>query len=116
MDAGKMRHRITIRRQTTSKNTTTGGQTRSWHDISSPASMWADIVGINGREAIIGSVLQGVNHYQITVRFRDDILPSDQILWRSNNDLELNVHSAQDKAGTRQWTTIHASTEAPQGV
>ena len=110
MQAGDLRHRITFRRQTTSKNQTTGGQTRSWSDL---ATVSANIVGLNGREAVIGSVLQGVDHYQITVRFRDDIQPSDQILWGS---VELNVHSAQDKLGTRQWTQIHASTEAPQGA
>ena len=113
MDAGQLRHRITFRRQTNTKNTTTGGITRSWGDIPTAPAVWADVVGLNGREAVMGSVLQGVNHYQITVRYRTDILPSDQIKW---GDVELNVHSAQDKLGTKQWTVIHASTEAPQGA
>jgi SPP1 family predicted phage head-tail adaptor len=110
MDAGKLRDRVTLRRQTNAKNASTGGLTRTWDDLD---TVWAEVVNLNGREAVIGTVLQGVSTFQITVRYRTDIQASDQIKW---NGRELNVHSAEDKAGTRQWTTIIASTEAPQGA
>lgn len=109
MDAGKLRDRVTFRRQTNTK-TATGGLARTWADL---ATVWAEVINLNGREAVIGTVLQGVSTFQITVRYRTDIQASDQIKW---NGRELNVHSAEDKAGTRQWTTIIASTEAPQGA
>lgn len=112
MDAGKLRHRITIRRQTNTK-TATGGLDRSWADIPANPTVWAEVKAVNGREAVIGTVLQGVSTFQITVRYRDDLLPSDQILW---GERELNVHAVEDKLGTKQWTEIIASTQSPQGA
>jgi hypothetical protein len=46
--------------------------------------------------------LQGSSSYQITIRFRDDVKASDQVLWA---DRELNVHGRR-RLGTRQWTMI----------
>lgn len=112
MDAGKLRERVTFRRQSNVK-TATGGLSRSWDDLPSNPTVWAEVKAINGREAVIGTVLQGVSTFQITVRYRTDILPSDQVKWGA---VELNVHAAQDKLGTKQWTEIIASTQAPQGA
>lgn len=112
MEAGRLRERVTFRRQSNTK-TSTGGLTRTWDDLPTDPTVWAEVVSLNGREAVIGTVLQGVSTFQITIRYRTDIQVSDQVKW---NGRELNVHSAEDKAGTRQWTTIIASTEAPQGA
>jgi SPP1 family predicted phage head-tail adaptor len=109
MDAGALRHRITIRRETNTPDGK-GGYDRTWSDV---ASVWASITSMNGREAVLGHVLQGISTFQIIVRHRTDIEPAMQVKWGTK---ELNVHSAEDKLGTRQWTHIIASTEAPQGA
>jgi SPP1 family predicted phage head-tail adaptor len=117
MDAGALRDRIRIQRKATTKNAV-GGLTEGWNEV---ATVSANIVSLNGREAIIGNILQGVSFFQITIRYRTDLKPSDQILWLSRLDAngeprELNVVNAEDRMGTRQWTVIQASTEAPQGA
>lgn len=112
MDAGKLRHRITIRRQVNAKSAATGGLTRSWATLA--ANLSAEVVSINGREAVIGEVLKGVSHFQLIIRYRSDLKPSDQVVWLTGGNRELNVHSAEDREGTRQWLTIIASTLAPQ--
>lgn len=109
MDAGALRDRITIKRETNTPDCS-GGYDRSWSEL---ATVWANVTSLNGREAVLGHVLQGVSTFQIIIRHRTDIEPAMQILWGSR---ELNVHSAEDKTGTRQWTTIIASTEAAQGA
>jgi SPP1 family predicted phage head-tail adaptor len=109
MQAGDLRDRITIRRRTETKNSR-GGLDIGWADL---ASVWANVRSLNGREALIGGVLTGVSYFEITVRYRTDLEPSQQILW---GDRELNIISAEDKSGTRQWTAIQASTEAPEGA
>lgn len=114
MDAGRLRERITIRRKTSGKNPTTGAPSESWSDLA--ANISAEVRSINGREAVIGAVLQGISHFQVTIRYRGDLQPSDQIIWSTGDNRELNIHSAEDRLGTRQWLTIHASTEAPQGA
>jgi SPP1 family predicted phage head-tail adaptor len=109
-----MRDRIAIRRKTTTKNPTTGAPSETWANLAGADNIYAEVVSLNGRESVIGSVLQGISYFQITIRYRRDILPSDQIIWLTSDDRELNIHSAEDRLGTRQWTTIQASTQAPQ--
>lgn len=110
MDAGRLRDRVTIRREVNTKNAR-GGLDRSWTTLGSEIP--AEVRSINGREAVIGSVLQGVAHFQVTLRYRSDVSVADQLVW---NGRELNVHSAEDRLGDRRWLMIHASTQAPQGA
>jgi len=106
-----MRERITVRRRTEAKNSR-GGLTVGWSTVASDVS--AEVLGINGREALIGNVLQGVATYQVTIRFREDIKVSDQILWKTH---ELNILAPpEDRLGSRQWLVITASTQSPQGA
>jgi head-tail adaptor len=114
VDPGRLRHRITIRRQTNTKKANTGGLNRAWSDLAVGIS--AEVRSINGREAVIGEVLKGVSYFQLTIRHRDDVDISDQVVWLTGANRELNVVSAEDKLGTRQWLTIIANTLAPQGV
>jgi len=110
MSAGDLRQRITIRRQSDVPDGK-GGFDRGWTTLA--ANLSSQVINLNGREAIIAHVLQGVSYFQVTIRYRTDVQVSDQIEWEGR---ELNVHAAEDRLGTRQWTTIMASTEAPQGA
>lgn len=116
MNAGRLRHRITVRRQSNTKKADTGGLTRGWADLATATNLPAEVMSLNGREAVIGNVLQGISHFQITIRFRPDLKPSDQIVWLTGGNRELNLHSAEDRLGTRQWLTVIASTAAAQGA
>jgi SPP1 family predicted phage head-tail adaptor len=76
--------------------------------------VWAEVRSISGREAVIANTLQGVSTFQVTIRYRDDIEASDQILWDAR---ELNIVAPpEDRFGRKQWLTIVASTLAPQGA
>jgi head-tail adaptor len=110
MHAGLLRDRITIRRPIENKNSG-GGRDVGWSNLAT--GLPAQVINLNGREAIIGNVLQGVALFDITVRYRTDLKPADQLLW---NGRELNVIGAEDREGRRQWTVIQASTQAPQGA
>lgn len=116
MHAGRLRERITIRRQANVKKVDTGGLKRTWADVPTAANLSAEVRSINGREAVIGQVLQGISHFQITIRYRGDLKVSDQVMWLTGGNRELNIHSAEDRLGTRQWLTILASTAAAQGA
>ena len=109
--AGQLRDEITIRRKSQTKNPDTGGLETGWSPV---ATVRAEVKSINGREALIGGVLQGISFFQITIRYRTDLLAADQVLWGAR---ELNITAPpEDRLGTRQWTTIIASTQAPQGA
>ena len=87
------------------------GSTATWTTIANRISARAR--SLNGRESVIGQVLQGVSVFEVIIRYRSDIKPSDQLLFEGR---ELNIHSAEDREGTRVWTHITASSEAAQGA
>lgn len=109
-NAGKLRQRITVMREQDVADGA-GGYDRSW--VAVATNIPAQVLCLNGRESVIGHVLQGVSYFEIMVRYRTDIQVSDQIRWEGR---ELNVHAAEDRLGTRRWTVINASTLAPQGA
>jgi SPP1 family predicted phage head-tail adaptor len=109
--AGELRERVTIRRQSNSKNPKTGGLERSWATV---ATVWAKIRSLNGKEAVIGEVLSGVSVFEVIIRHRTDVAASDQVLW---NGRELNVLTPpEDRSGRKQWLWMTASTQTPQGA
>jgi head-tail adaptor len=112
--AGLLKDRIRIRRKTTTKNEA-GGLDSGWETIVD--DLPAQVASMNGREALIGNVLQGISTFEVTIRFRADLKASDQIIWfQDGNRRELNIVNAEDAEGKRRWTVIQASTQAPQGA
>lgn len=114
MTGGSLRDRLQIRRKVETKNPNTGGLERTWQTI---ATIWAEVKSINGREAVIGNVLQGISFFQVTIRHRTDLKASDQVIWLTNGNRELNiVGNPEDREGLRHWTIFQASTQAPEGA
>jgi head-tail adaptor len=108
LNPGDLNQRIEILRQTT---TIERGEPvpSGWTSV---GMVWAKVLGQNGREAVIGHVLEGISVYQITVRFRTDVLPSDQI--RLAGGIDLNIKSIADPFGDREQLMIIASTDGAQ--
>jgi SPP1 family predicted phage head-tail adaptor len=109
LSAGRLRSRITIRRKTNTRNAN-GGYDQMWADV---ASVWAEVVGIAGREATIGQALQGISAYRITVRFGLDVTDADQIRYGT---LNLNVRSVSDPFGRREELLILADSASTQAA
>lgn len=110
LSAGRLRQRITVRRNLETDNGR-GGYTSQWADV---ATVWAEVIGLDGRESMVDKVLQGISHYQIAVRWRGDILASDQIRYGT---LDLNIIAPPaDPTGKREELRIIASTESVQAA
>lgn len=107
MKAGDLRNRIAIRRATRTDNGK-GGYTTSWSDV---AVVFAKVIGLTGREAVMDQVLQGIQVYRIHIRFRADVLPSDQIRYGA---IDLNIKSVNDPDGRSEQLVIIADTESVQ--
>lgn len=116
--AGRLRDRIVIRRLADVSDNK-GGFTRSWTTI---AECMAEVINLSGREAVIGSTLQGLSTYRITIRMSPawldggDAAPraSDQVQWRGP---ELNIIAPPaDPNGRREALVIMADTSVPQGA
>ena len=107
--AGRLKHRITISRGTRTP-TGKGGFTTTWAPV---ATVWAEVISLNGREAVIANALQGVSSYRITVRWKAGLVTEkDQIVYDGKT---LNVRSAVDPDGSRVAWSILADSEAVQG-
>jgi SPP1 family predicted phage head-tail adaptor len=109
--AGRLRERITIRRQQDVPDGK-GAFTRSWTTIAD--GIRAEVINQGGREALVANALQGISAWRIVIRKRSDLLASDQVLW---NDQELNIRSVgDDPLNPRDATQIFADTGTPQGA
>jgi hypothetical protein len=68
---------------------------------------------------VIANALQGDFDLAVPhpLAARQKSRPNDQIVWKSNNDLELNILAPpQDRTGRREWLFILADTTSPQGA
>jgi SPP1 family predicted phage head-tail adaptor len=106
MAAGHLRQRIIIRRAEQVQNVK-GGYDSAWLTLGTPK---AHVEGLDGRETLLAQALQGVATFRITIRWRGDILASDQIVLPDGR--ELNVRSATAPYGRQRWLTILADSES----
>lgn len=108
ISAGRLNRRVQIMRAAVAVNrgepTITG-----WTPF---ATLWAEVLGQNGREAVIAHMLEGISVYKITIRWRADLLPSDQVRLRDGTDL--NIKSISDPDAAREQLVIYADTDGAQ--
>lgn len=106
--ASRLRHRISICRPTETKNARGGFET-NWIELVKP---FAEVIGLDGRESLRDQVLQGTSFYQVTIRWRAGVRPSDQL--RSDDGCfggkDVNIRSAVDPTGRREELLILADT------
>ncbi|WP_230630691.1 phage head closure protein [Sphingomonas sp. Leaf37] len=102
--AGRLRDRVDIVRATKVDNG--GGYVTTWAAIA-PA-VPAEVIGLTGTEAVREKVLRSVSVYQITMRYRADLQPKDQVRF---NGVDLNIRSSVDPDGRRERLVIIADTE-----
>ena len=109
---GRLRERIRIRRLGDVSDGK-GGWVRGWSTV--VEEVFAEVVGQNGREGVIANTLQGTSTYRINLRYRNDLRANDQIIWLTNNNIELNILAPPvDPTGRHEETQIFADTSVPQ--
>lgn len=81
MQAGKLRHRVTIQ-QPTSVTDSYGGQSQTWSDV---ATVWASVEPLSGNERWRAQQVQpGISH-KVTLRYRAGINSSMRIVHEARN-------------------------------
>jgi SPP1 family predicted phage head-tail adaptor len=79
MQAGKLRHRVTLQRPVKIQNPDTGSVTNSWESVS---DIWAAVAPSSAREFVAAMAVQSEITTRITIRYRDDVTPKHRILFR----------------------------------
>lgn len=77
MQAGKLRHRVTIQRRATTE-TSLGQPADSWVKV---ATVWADVSPIRGREWFAAGMEQSTAELRVVMRYRDDVNAQCRIMW-----------------------------------
>jgi len=78
LEAGKLRHRVTIESRTDQQDPDYGGITPKWTAVHE--NVWAAIEPISGREFIAGDAKQSQIIARITIRYKADITASHRIV------------------------------------
>jgi SPP1 family predicted phage head-tail adaptor len=79
IEAGKLRHRITIQAPGLTQDPVTGEMPPGWTDF---ASVWASIEPLSARDFIAAQANQSEITARIVIRYREGILPTMRILHR----------------------------------
>ena len=103
MNAGRMRHRVTIQQQVRSA-TDYGGYEESWVDV---ATVWARIEPLMGRERWHGDQIESDLTHRVTIRYRSDVTPQMRVLYGSRVLKIISVINS----GERDETLILLCTE-----
>jgi SPP1 family predicted phage head-tail adaptor len=71
------RDRVTIEAEQRTPNGQ-GGYTTGWSPV---ATVWAEVIGLNGNEAMRASIERSVSLYRVNLRKRDDVSAANRLRW-----------------------------------
>jgi SPP1 family predicted phage head-tail adaptor len=92
--AGRLRERVTIEAFAGVADGL-GGQTDAWQRV---ATVWADVLPLAGREAMVAGAMTGIEPYRVELRRRAGLTPQHRLSWRGR---QLNIRSVFDQAPDR---------------
>jgi SPP1 family predicted phage head-tail adaptor len=70
MQAGKLRHRLTLQMKTVTQDKTTGRLTETWQDV---CKIWGNIAPLSAREFLASQSIQSEITTRITIRYKKNI-------------------------------------------
>lgn len=104
MQAGKLRHRVTIQRATVTLQAG-GAPVRTWSTV---ATVWAQVRTVSGGEQRNEGADQVVASlfYAVTIRHKDGLEPTMRVLWDGR---ELEVTAIQEPDNRQRMLTLLCS-------
>ena len=104
MQAGKLRHRVSLQKPVKTQNPLSGATVNSWQEIT---KLWADVVPLSAREFIAAQARQAEVTTRITIRFRSDITSKHRIVY---GDKIFNIEGVlPDPVSGRDYLTLPCS-------
>ena len=101
MQAGKLRHRITLQRKQQTQDPATGALLTTWVDA---ASVWAAVEPLSAREFIAAQAVQSSVSVRVTVRYLAGITPDMRLL---HDGKTYNIAGVlADKESGREYLTL----------
>ncbi|PHM49562.1 head-tail adaptor [Xenorhabdus sp. KK7.4] len=81
MRAGRLRHRITLRKNESTRDSL-GGVINNWVDV---ATVWAEVKAISGRELVASGAVFSEATVRIWLRYRADVTTANSITFHGAN-------------------------------
>lgn len=104
IEAGKLRHRITIQAPGMTQDPVTGEMLAGWTDF---ASVWAEITDLSVKEYLAAQSAQSEVSTRVRIRFREGVNATMRIIHRGDI---YNIHGVQrDPDSGIEWLTLPCS-------
>lgn len=99
--AGDLRERVEIETRSHVSDGA-GGEVVTWAAL---ATVRANVQALSGAEVVLAERMEARGHYNVTIRFRDDLRADMRLIWRGE---VLNIRNLRDTDGRRRWLVIRA--------
>ncbi|MFZ5762837.1 MAG: phage head closure protein [Thermodesulfobacteriota bacterium] len=109
MNAGRLRHRVTIQAPGLAAASEYGDQATIWSDV---ATVWADIQPMSGRELFAAQAVQSEATVKITMRYRADLTTAMRL---AHGSTIYDIHHVPPVAGQGNELTLLCSTGRTRG-
>ncbi|MCQ4105159.1 phage head closure protein [Erwinia persicina] len=104
MQAGKLRHRITLQHKVSVQDQLTGAVNTEWRDLK---KVWADVAPLSAREFIAAQATQAEITTRITIRYLFGLTNANRIVFR---DRIYNIEGVlPDSVSGREYLTLPCS-------
>jgi len=102
MNAGKLRHRVTIQ-ELVRADDGYGGIIETWQDV---ATVWAAVEPLRGSERYRAQQVQAELSHKVTMRYRAGVKPQMRLL---HNGRVLNIEAVIDAEERHRWLELLCS-------
>lgn len=110
MQAGRLRHRVSLQRLQEARDQNTGAVITDWVEL---AKLWAEVAPLSAREFVASQAVQSRITARITIRYREDITAKDRIVYRGQ---VYNIEGVlTDPASGLEYITLPVSTGVNDG-
>lgn len=110
IEAGKLRHRVTIQHPGSIQDQVTGEVVNGWTDV---AKVWAAVEPVSGRELIASQASQSQIETRIVIRYRTDMNSKMRVLHRG---MIYNIEALlPDKDSGLEYITLMCSGGVNEG-
>lgn len=115
IEAGRLRHRVSIQRKVQTQNPTTGAITETWQEV---AKVWAAIEPLSAREFIQSQAMQAQIVARIVIRHREDVDATMRVVHQRPNkpDKIYSIHGVlADMDSGLEYLTLPVSAGVNSG-
>lgn len=113
MQAGKLRHLLSLQRRAVAKDPDTGAVSETWPEV---AKVWASIEPLSAREFVAAQGVQSEVTTRITIRYRSDVNATMRLEYAARGVIYNIQGVLPDKGSGLEYLTLPCSEGANQGA